>query len=130
MTSDGERFSRAGSYVLGLMDAASRERAERDLEVDPAFRDAVLKVAERLHVIELPQAESGATDHWKRIATHIADMPQMRGLTDRPVTISPNRPVKLVGQGLQAVPTGRALLFAVVLIATFAAGYLAALWRM
>src|SRR3954470_2700568 len=81
---DGERFSRAGSYVLGLMGEADRERAERDLEVDPAFRDAVFKVAERMHKIELPRVEGGPANDWKRIAMHIAGMPQMRGLDSRP----------------------------------------------
>jgi hypothetical protein len=127
-TNDGERFSRAGSYVLGLMDKASRERAERDLEIDPAFREAVLKVAERLHVIELPEPDSSEPDHWKRIAARIADLPQMRGLVERPKTISPARKVKPVGQGLHAVPTLRAATYGIVLILVFAAGYLAALW--
>ena len=43
MTGEADRMSRAGSYVLGLMDEADRERAERDLEIDPAFRDAVVR---------------------------------------------------------------------------------------
>ena len=33
----GDRMDRAGRYVLGLMDDDERERAERDLEIDPAF---------------------------------------------------------------------------------------------
>ena len=49
-------MSRAGSYVLGLMGEAERERAERDLEVDAEFRDAVLHIAERLHLIDLNAA--------------------------------------------------------------------------
>lgn len=34
MGGEGERLSRAGNYVLGLMGEAERQRAERDLEVD------------------------------------------------------------------------------------------------
>ena len=45
-----DRIARAGDYVLGLMNDAERERAERDLEIDPAFRDAVLQLAERMHM--------------------------------------------------------------------------------
>ena len=48
----GDRMDRAGRYVLGLMDDAERERAERDLEIDPAFRDAMVEIAERMHVFD------------------------------------------------------------------------------
>jgi hypothetical protein len=127
MQGESERFSRAGSYVLGLMDDAARERAERDLEVDPAFRDAVLKVAERMHKIELPQIGGEPADHWKGIAGHIAGLPQMRGLAGQPATVSHIGKPKPVGQGVRAVPTRYALAVALGLIAAFAAGYLTAL---
>ena len=39
--SDRDRIDRAHSYVRGLMDPAERERAERDMEVDAEFRDAL-----------------------------------------------------------------------------------------
>jgi anti-sigma-K factor RskA len=130
MSSDSERFSRAGSYVLGLMDQHARERAERDLEVDPAFRDAVLTVAERMHKIELPAPQGGAVDHWKRIATHISGLPQMRGVAGARMTAPQVRRTKPVGQGLHAVPTRRSLIIALGLIAAFVAGYLAALASM
>ncbi len=42
MGDTGARMDRAGRYVLGLMDDEERERAERDLEIDPAFRDAMV----------------------------------------------------------------------------------------
>jgi anti-sigma-K factor RskA len=126
MHGESDRLSRAGSYVLGLMGEADRERAEHDLEVDPAFREAVFKVAERLHRIELPRIED--TDHWKRIATHIAGLPQMRGLSNRkPAKVLPLRRVKPTREGAQAAPTRQALVIAVALVAAFIAGYLAAL---
>ena len=56
MTSEADRMSRAGSYVLGLMNDTDRERAERDLETDAEFRDAVVRIAERLHLIDLTPA--------------------------------------------------------------------------
>src|SRR5262245_65823763 len=100
MHGESDRLSRAGSYVLGLMGEADRERAEHDLEVDPAFREAVFKVAERLHRIELPRVEGAHVDHWRQIATHIAGLPQMRGLSDRPsAKVLPLEHVKAAGQG-------------------------------
>ena len=39
MASESDRIARAGDYVLGLMNDRDRQRAERDLEIDPAFRD-------------------------------------------------------------------------------------------
>ena len=72
-------MSRAGSYVLGLMDEADRERAERDLEIDAEFRDAVVRIAERLHLIDLgPAPEPDAADQWKLLAQRISEMPHMR----------------------------------------------------
>ena len=69
MTGEADKMSRAGSYVLGLMDAAARERAERDLETDAEFRDAVVRIAERLHLIDLgPATQPDAADQWKLLA--------------------------------------------------------------
>jgi anti-sigma-K factor RskA len=127
--SDGERFSRAGSYVLGLMDEQARERAERDLEVDPAFRDAVFKVAERMHKFEVP-TRGEVSDQWKYIASRISEMPQMRAVAGEPAAKPQVRQTTPVWQGLQAVPTLRAAIYAVSLIVAFAAGYFAALARM
>jgi hypothetical protein len=80
MASEGERLSRAGNYVLGLMSAVDRERAERDLEIDPAFRDAVVQIAERMLVLDFaPQKELSPADQWKAITARIGEMPQMRG---------------------------------------------------
>ena len=64
MASESDRIARAGDYVLGLMNDAERERAERDLEIDPAFRDAVVQLAERMHVFDRSvQADGG--ERWK-----------------------------------------------------------------
>ena len=38
MANDPDQMTRAGNYVLGLMDGKERERAEHDLEIDPGFR--------------------------------------------------------------------------------------------
>lgn len=81
MASDPDQMTRAGNYVLGLMDRRERERAEHDLEIDPGFRDAVFRVAERMHMFDAAGAASTAAgkDDWSAVAARIAEMPQMRG---------------------------------------------------
>lgn len=134
MAGEGERLSRAGNYVLGLMSEADRLRAERDLEIDPAFRDAVLKVAERMKVLDFaPQKDAPADEAWKLIAERIAAMPQMRGAGEAAsaATIKwPAGKVETVGRGLHAIPSRRATAFTIALVAAFVAGYVVALWRM
>ena len=83
----GDRMDRAGRYVLGLMDDDERERAERDLEIDPAFRDAMVEIAERMHVFDhIPASDKPigeplgktAQDGWRLIKERLAALPQMR----------------------------------------------------
>lgn len=77
MTGSGERMARASEYVLGLMNDRDRERAERDLEIDPAFRDAVMQLADRMRIFE--HVDAGLEDNrWRLVADHIATLPQMR----------------------------------------------------
>jgi anti-sigma-K factor RskA len=139
MTDDTNRMTRAGNYVLGLMDDHDRERAERDLEIDPAFRDAVVALAERMHVFDkVPAAEQAANGDWRRLTQHIADMPQMhsrgpdessaalgRRRSDKPrhtaVTSAAPKPRRIA---LNSVVGWRAALMAASLVAAFAAGYL------
>ena len=59
MASESDRIARAGDYVFGLMNDIERRRAERDLEIDPAFRDAVLRLAERMRAFD-PEPAGGA----------------------------------------------------------------------
>jgi len=130
MSNEAERLARAGNYVLGMMGPAERERAEHDLVTDGAFRDAVVQVAERMHLFEVPPADK-AEDQWAAIAARLAELPQMRalGLREAPNVVSlhaaeitPQRPV---GQPLHALGGRRGLLVALVLIAVFAIGYVA-----
>lgn len=81
MANDPDQMTRAGNYVLGLMDRRERERAEHDLEIDPGFRDAVFRVAERMHMFDAAGAASTAAgkDDWSAVAARIAELPQMRG---------------------------------------------------
>ncbi|HTV70298.1 MAG TPA: hypothetical protein VMF90_17360 [Rhizobiaceae bacterium] len=77
MAPESERLARAGRYVLGLMDDAERERAERDLEFDPKFRAAVVAVAERMHLFDLGAAAKEPQANWQAVATKIAALPHM-----------------------------------------------------
>lgn len=36
MASESDRIARAGDYMFGLMNDRERERAERDLQIDPS----------------------------------------------------------------------------------------------
>ena len=87
MASESDRIARAGDYVLGLMNDTERERAERDLEIDPAFRDAVVQLAERMHVFDRAEP-AGGDERWKLITQRLAELPQMRSFGLRTM---PNR---------------------------------------
>jgi anti-sigma-K factor RskA len=86
VSNEAERLARAGNYVLGMMDAAERERAERDLVADAAFRDAVVVVAERMHLFDMPDAK--AADRWTTVAVRLAELPQMRVMRETPGVVS------------------------------------------
>ncbi|MBZ9897862.1 hypothetical protein LB545_26435 [Mesorhizobium sp. BR1-1-6] len=119
-----DRIARAGDYVLGLMNDAERERAERDLEVDPAFRDAVVQLAERMHIFDRAESAGGA-ERWRQITQRIGDLPQMRavGLEDaKPVIRGPAKPHDF---GFFSLGGRRGLAVAIGLVVAFALGYLA-----
>lgn len=129
MTGEGDRIARASDYVLGLMNERDRERAERDLEIDPAFRNAVMQLAERMHLFDRAGSDTeNTTRPWQDIAAHIAALPQMPPLgqdrvgSGKPVIDGPRPPI---GIGLQALPGRLALSVAAGLIIAFALGYLA-----
>lgn len=136
MTTEPDRIARAGNYVLGLMDDAERDRAERDLEIDPDFRDAVIDIAERMHMFDVAVAPEDTTDGlWKAIAARIADMPQMRPAFEtgdwsrraaETTPIGANRKVSQpVGTIAGLSPRRLAAFMVAGLLAAFAAGYLA-----
>lgn len=133
MTGESDRIKRAGSYVLGLMDDEERERAERDLELDPAFRDAVLQMAERAHVFDLGENNgSHADEGWDSVLKRISALPQMQGTAGEaggsfahakvPASI-PGR--NTMDAGSYATGGRRGLIIALGLILTFVLGYLA-----
>jgi hypothetical protein len=125
MGETGDRMDRAGRYVLGLMGDEERERAERDLEIDPAFRDAMVEIAERMHVFDRLPAPDEPTDKapqdgWRLIKERIAAMPQMRPApeptppepapveltqTEAPVTFGRRRSDRLRGTIMPEMPS-------------------------
>ncbi|MDX8480855.1 hypothetical protein RFN28_20690 [Mesorhizobium sp. VK24D] len=132
MASEGDRVARAGDYVFGLMDERERARAERDLQVDPAFRDAVLRLAERMRALD-PAGPPNATsdDRWKLVHQRLAELPQMRlaGLNESeaqppPVVINKIER-KPYGIGLHSLGGRLGFVIALALLAAFALGYLA-----
>jgi hypothetical protein len=124
-----DRIARAGDYVLGLMNDADRERAERDLEIDPAFRDAVVQLAERMHMFDRAEKPGGLPgNHWHLVTQRLAELPQMRssGLGDaRSPAVIRGLPQRPHGIGLQALGGLRGFAVAFGLIAAFGLGYLA-----
>ena len=124
-----DRIARAGDYVLGLMNDAERERAERDLEIDPAFRDAVLQLAERMHMFDRAEKPGGLpANHWELVTQRIAELPQMRSVglgndaKPRPVIRSLSR--SPYGVGVHSLGGRRGFVVAVGLMVAFVLGYL------
>ena len=128
MASESDRVARAGDYVLGLMNDRDRERAERDLEIDPAFRDTVMRLAERMHVFDRTGRPSGGSDRWRLISQRIAELPQMRVVGQdeaKPVISRLER--KPYGVGVHSLGGRRGAVIAIALIVVFAVGYLVGL---
>lgn len=74
MTNETDRIQRANNYVLGLMSARERARAERDLERDRSFRDLVTAMAMRLRLAQNATSE----ERWRAISSGLSELPQMR----------------------------------------------------
>ncbi|ESW78840.1 MULTISPECIES: hypothetical protein [unclassified Mesorhizobium] len=128
MAGESDRVARAGDYVLGLMNDRDRERAERDLEIDPAFRDTVMRLAERMHVFDRTGRPSGGSDRWQLISQRIAELPQMRVVGQdevKPVIGRLER--KPYGVGVHSLGGRRGAVIAIALIVVFAVGYLVGL---
>jgi len=153
MADTGDRMDRAGRYVLGLMDDEERKRAERDLETDPALREAMVEIAGRMHAFDRATAsEHTPQDLWRSIKERIDAMPQMQRSEDvwrgaavgaekpqppleKPVTfgrrksdtvkmqIDPSPALGVDRIGPHSMPGRRAVVLALCLAAAFALGY-------
>jgi len=132
MSSESDRVARAGDYVFGLMNDRERARAERDLEIDPAFRDTVLRLAERLRAFD-PAGSEGRDNRWKVVTQRLAELPQMQTRLAG-VAASETEPPPVIIHRLERTPYGVGLhslggrlgfVIALALVAAFALGYLA-----
>lgn len=120
MTGESDRLARAGDYVFGLMSEAQRGRAERDLERDPAFRDAVLIVAARMRAFDhLGLMEEDDGERWKTVSQRLGTLPQMPAATGTGIiSATPGKRDPWLSWSKNAVR-------AFALLAAFALGYLA-----
>jgi hypothetical protein len=132
MASEGDRIARAGDYVFGLMDERERVRAEHDLQVDPAFRDTVLRLAERLRAMDpAGRPDAPSDERWKLVQRRLAELPQMRLAGLGEAEAKPPRAAigrlerKPYGVGLHSLGGRFGLVIALALLAAFALGYLA-----
>ena len=117
MTREDDLVARASKYVLGLMDENDRMRAERDLEIDPAFREAVVAVAERMQLLDLNPAGAAHPDFWRAISARITYLPQMRVAEQAGLLTKTSVPAS----GLNSISLAGAL------VVTFLTGYIAGL---
>ena len=122
-----DRRGRAEDYVLGLMDETERARAERDMAVDPEFRDCVLELAHKLQRLhDAKQPGKSADEAWNEIAARIAALPQMAGMPDVDPKPSAAKPRITKPRIEPRRPAGgrSALVVALGMAAVFAIGYL------
>ncbi|RTL95505.1 MAG: hypothetical protein EKK31_29520 [Hyphomicrobiales bacterium] len=130
MSSESDRVARAGDYVFGLMNDRERARAERDLEIDPAFRDTVLRFAERLRALD-PAAPGGDGNRWELVTQRLAELPQMQarlaGLappeSEPPPAMIHRLERKPYGVGLHSLGGRLGFVIALALLTAFALGY-------
>lgn len=129
MTSDADRLARASQYVQGLMDETERERAERDLELDGAFRTAVVTVAEQMHLFDAA-ATSPPNDGWRSVAAGLSELPHMRTVVPPThASAASHRPRNRIGgDGDQAAHRRLTLMIMAGIIVAFVAGYATGLW--
>jgi hypothetical protein len=109
-----------------MMDDAERERAEHDLERDDAFRFAVMQVAERMHLFDVPGA--GAQDEWQAVAAKLAELPQMRTLPVREALLAPAVAVPASSASVGPRRLWVAVAMAALVVAAFVAGRWSAGW--
>lgn len=120
-----DRMARAEDYVLGLMNDQERERAERDLVLDPDFRGCVLELArklQRLHARNAAMARS-PDETWNDIASRLAALPQMAG-TQVPMAAKRKTRRGVAARGLRTFPGPQGLTMTLGFAAILVIGWL------
>ncbi|WP_432287374.1 anti-sigma factor [Aminobacter sp. BA135] len=117
MSSDSEHLAHAGDYVLGLLDDDARAEAEREMERDPEFAEAVRRLVERMssldHTVKPHDVPAGM---WDEILGKIATLPQDHGA-------SPPEQSAANQNSATQMPPWRKLALAASLAAAFGLGY-------
>ena len=126
-------MTRAEDYVFGLMSEQERARAERDMEIDPEFRECVTVLAERLRKLHRAKGAAPMSDSdWNEITAHITRMPQMAGNDMAARLAALGMPVadpdakgmlRIKRPGAQQLAGWRGTVIAGALIAALATGY-------
>lgn len=131
MVDESDRMTRASKYVLGLMDDDERARAERDLELDTDFRDAMMQVAGRMHLFDLDRPHKGEAAALRTsINAHLAALPHIQvaepaeGRSLRPVPVQAAAP-GADGRWRRLGPGWRGSIVALSLLAACGIGYAA-----
>lgn len=119
-----DRSARAESYVLGRMDEMERARAERDMERDPEFLDAVMRLASEIRAAGARRAPT--TVAWDNVSEQLSSLPQMANGGEKPAAASivPGRsPAEHLGPA--SLGGRRGMILALLLIAAFGLGFVA-----
>jgi anti-sigma-K factor RskA len=126
MTPDEDMKARAWDFVLGLLAEEDQRQAERDMEHDAAFANAVSAASAQLHKLDLTAAHETVPAHlWDRISQQIADMPQKPLERGGIARVVPNGTVRRVGPA--SLGGWRGLAVAASLAAACGIGYFGAL---
>lgn len=120
MGEEAERIARAGNYVSGRMNEVERERAEHDLAYDPAFRDAVLRLALSSGRIAGPAREA----RWSSVASDLSALPQMQSALQAHASAPPSGSSREMNRSAIS-PTRLRLQLALLATVAFVAGLVA-----
>ncbi len=110
----------ADEYVIGLLDEADREKADRRLEEDPVFVDAVTDARERFLDVDLTEnPQPILVDSWARIEAKL-DTPPLAPDSDDLTVVPLKRPMRSTEQSSRPWKAAALAAVAASLVLTFA----------